>query len=85
MQWCMYRPDCGHFSPVRKNFCASGSSFLVAAWVFGFGAALGAALGVAFGFALGAVFGFGFGAVFALGAGFLAVFFSGIGIYPSFG
>jgi hypothetical protein len=74
----MYRPDCGHFSPVRKNFCSFDASFLVAALAFDIGAVLGFAFGVAFGFALGAVLGFVFGAVFALGATFLAVFFSGM-------
>jgi hypothetical protein len=85
MQWCMYRPDCGHFSPVRKNFCSLGASFLVAALDFAIGAVLAIAFGVVFGFVLDAVLGLAFGAVFALGAGFLALFFSGIGIYPSLG
>jgi hypothetical protein len=74
----MYRPDCGHFSPVRKNFCSFGASFLVAALVFAAGAVLGVAFAVVFGFVLVAVLGFAFGVVFALEAGFLAVFFSGM-------
>lgn len=78
MQRCMYRPDCGHFSPVRKNSWVFGSSFLAAAFVFGAGAVLGVAFGVALGFALGADLGFAFGAAFALGATFLALFFSGM-------
>lgn len=77
----MYRPDCGHFSPVRKNDCVWGASFLVAAGVFGLGAVLGLAFGV-FVFGLVAVLGFVLGVAFAFGAAlgleafFLAVFFA---------
>lgn len=63
----MYRPDWGHFSPVRKNFWVLAASFL--------GAVL---LLVAAFFGLEVVFGFTLEAVFGFEAAFLAVFFSGM-------
>lgn len=77
----MYKPDRGHFSPVRKVFCSFGASFLVAG-VLGLGAVLGFTFGVVFGFGLAAVLGlvlgaaFAFGVVLGLEAFFLAVFFA---------
>jgi len=78
----MYRPDWGHFSPVRKNVCVWEASFLVEAGVFGFGAVLGFVFRAVFGFDLAVVFGLVLGAAFAFGAAlgleafFLAVFFA---------
>jgi hypothetical protein len=79
----MYRPDWGHFSPVRKNVCVWGASFLVAAGVFGLGAVLGFVFRAVLGFGLAAaVLGFVLGAALAFGAAlgleafFLAVFFA---------
>jgi hypothetical protein len=69
----MYSPDWGHFSPVRKNVCVWGASFLGAAGVLGLGAVLGLAF-VVFGFA--AVLGLVLGAALGFEADFLAVFFA---------